>query len=41
MVVTEELREELNQAALATSQAYASCPPLCPGACSIPNPFFM
>ncbi|XP_065219577.1 inositol 1,4,5-trisphosphate receptor [Planococcus citri] len=28
-IVTEELRQELNQAALATNQAYASCPPLC------------
>ncbi|XKL65729.1 hypothetical protein PGB90_009149 [Kerria lacca] len=30
MVVTEELRQELNQAALATNQAYVNCPPLCP-----------
>lgn len=29
MLVTEELRQELNQAALATNQAYATCPPLC------------
>lgn len=31
MIVTEEMRQELNQAALATNQAYASCPPLGPG----------
>ncbi len=30
MMVTEELRQELNEAALATSQAYSTCSPLCP-----------
>lgn len=31
MVITEELREELNQAALATSQAYIGARNLAPG----------
>lgn len=31
MVVTEELRQELNQAAVATGQAYSTCPPLSSG----------
>lgn len=33
MIVTEELKNELNQAALATTQAYAACPPLGPSEC--------
>ena len=31
MIITEEIREELNQAALATSQAYAGARSLLPG----------
>lgn len=40
MIVTEELKNELNQAALATTQAYAACPPLGPSKCIKSNNYF-
>lgn len=33
MIVTEELKNELNLAAVATTHAYAACPPLGPSEC--------